>query len=131
MFSYGSEQTVEKLRKEEIGGDGERGKEGWWGEKKRKGKAVAVGICVVFSLQVLAKINRFTCARARQAGTEPACHEAQVLILGRWQSFKDSCKRVSEKDVGKTPELHGTAIEKTDENQAGVWSEAKTKLTRP
>lgn len=101
------------------------------GEKRRKGKAVAVGICMVFSLQVLAKINRFTCARARQAGTEPACHEDQVLILGRWQSFKDSCKRVSEKDVGKTPELHGTAIEKTDENQEGVWSEAKTKLTRP
>lgn len=65
-----------------------RGKEGGWGEM-REGKAVAVGICMVFSLHVLAKTNRFTCARARQAGIEPACHEAQVLILGRWQSLKD------------------------------------------
>lgn len=40
-------------------------------------------------------------------------------------------QRFHEKDVGKTPELHATAIEKIDDNQAGVWSEAKVKLTRP
>lgn len=42
-----------------------------------------------------------------------------------------SCKRFSEKDLGKPPELHATAIEKTDDSQAVVWSEAKIKLSRP
>lgn len=62
-----------------AGGSGER----------RKGKAVPAGRCRVFSLHVSAKTNRFTYARARLPGAEPACHEAQCLTLGRRQSFKD------------------------------------------
>lgn len=64
---------------------------------------------------------------------EPAGHEAQFLVLGRRQHSQGfySCKGFRGRDVGQSPELHATAIEKPDGNQAGVWREAKAKLSRP